>query len=226
MIELLDQIKKLGLNEYEAKAYLTLSRLGVAEISAISNMAGIPRARVYDVLLSLEKKGFVLKKAVKPIQYEVLPIGEVAAGLERKMKKELEYELSELGKLKGLLEKRMAFKEMKGSEGEAVWLVQGRENIYSKIAREMENCRESVLISSSKEGIRRKNDAFMAKLAELKGKGVAVKFEENNNNSRFVVFDNTSIMLFLHPETVNNDEEKAVLINSPYLTNYFKSPEK
>ncbi|MFH1587166.1 MAG: helix-turn-helix domain-containing protein [Candidatus Diapherotrites archaeon] len=223
MIELLDQIKKLGLNEYEAKAYLTLSRLGVAEISAISGMAGIPRARVYDVLLSLEKKGFVLKKAVKPIQYEVLPIGEVAAGLERKMKKELEFELSELGKLRGLLEKRMAFKEMKGSEGEAVWLVQGRGNIYAKIAREMENCRESVLIYSSKEGIRRKNDAFMAKLAELKGKGLEVKMEENDNNQRFVVFDNNSIMLFLHPESVGDDEEKAVLINSPYLTRHFRS---
>jgi len=222
MMDLLDQVKKLGLNEYEAKAYLTLSRLGVAEISSISKIAGIPRARVYDVLLSLEKKGFVLKKAVRPIQYQVLPIGEVAEGLEKKMKKELEYELEELAKLSSFLDKKLAFKEMKGSDGEAVWLVCGRGNIYAKIAKEMENCTKSVLISSSKEGIKRKNDAFVPKLLELKEKGVEVKFSENSKGSRYVIFDDNSIMLFLHPESVDNEDEKAVLINSPYLVNHFQ----
>ena len=45
-----------------------LSR-GVAAASELAELSGVPRSRCYDVLESLEKKGFIIMKIGKPIKY-------------------------------------------------------------------------------------------------------------------------------------------------------------
>ncbi len=81
---MIDKMKALvGLNTYEAKAYLAILRLGSASPLKISTVSGVPRGRIYDVLKSLELKGLVYRsgeayKAVRPkesfsqIAYQVL----------------------------------------------------------------------------------------------------------------------------------------------------------
>jgi HTH-type transcriptional regulator, sugar sensing transcriptional regulator len=50
------------LSSYEAKAYISLFRLGGQSTKQLSSSAGIPLPRVYDTLESLMAKGFVMKK--------------------------------------------------------------------------------------------------------------------------------------------------------------------
>ncbi|MCE4609180.1 MAG: hypothetical protein F7C36_02215 [Desulfurococcales archaeon] len=81
---MIDKMKALlGLNTYEAKAYLAILKLGSASPLRISTVSGVPRGRIYDVLKSLELKGLVYrseeayqavrpKEALSQIAYQVL----------------------------------------------------------------------------------------------------------------------------------------------------------
>lgn len=54
----LKNLDKFGLNSYEAKSYLSLLEKSQLTASEVSRLAGIPRARVYETLENLEKRGF------------------------------------------------------------------------------------------------------------------------------------------------------------------------
>ncbi len=57
---LFDKLQKFGLNLYEAKAYASLLKLGTANAYKVSKESGIPRARIYDVLETLTKRGLAM----------------------------------------------------------------------------------------------------------------------------------------------------------------------
>jgi sugar-specific transcriptional regulator TrmB len=63
------QLKTLGLNKYEARAYLAL--LGHDESSAVevANRASIPRQRIYDVLANLRDWDMVIAKDGRPVRH-------------------------------------------------------------------------------------------------------------------------------------------------------------
>ena len=68
-----DFIKKLknafDLNIYEVKIWTALLSKGVSSAGELSDISNVPRSRSYDILESLEKKGFVIMKLGKPIKY-------------------------------------------------------------------------------------------------------------------------------------------------------------
>lgn len=88
--QLIEQVKLLGLNSYEAKIWTSLLSKGVATSGELSDMAGVPRSRSYDVLESLESKGFVVMKLGKPIKYIAVPPVEVIERLKQRIKQETE----------------------------------------------------------------------------------------------------------------------------------------
>ncbi len=52
-----DQLTRLGLTMYEAKAYLALTRRGSSTAAEVARIAGVPRQRIYDVLAELVERG-------------------------------------------------------------------------------------------------------------------------------------------------------------------------
>ena len=68
--DLINRIKDyFDLNIYETKVWLALLAKGVASAGQIAVMSNVPRSRTYDVLESLEKKGFAIVKLGKPVKY-------------------------------------------------------------------------------------------------------------------------------------------------------------
>jgi sugar-specific transcriptional regulator TrmB len=67
-----DGLVKLGLTEYEARAYVAIVSIGEGGISDISQQSGIPRSRVYDIMERLAAKGFVEVGAMKPLRYRAV----------------------------------------------------------------------------------------------------------------------------------------------------------
>jgi sugar-specific transcriptional regulator TrmB len=63
----LDNLKKLGLSDYEARGYLALMERKSLTATEISAVSGIPRTKVYDVSESLMKKGLA---SLKPGRYK------------------------------------------------------------------------------------------------------------------------------------------------------------
>ena len=68
--ELTSRIKDyFDLNLYETKVWLALLGKGMASVGEVATISRVPRSRVYDVLESLEKKGFAIVKMGKPVKY-------------------------------------------------------------------------------------------------------------------------------------------------------------
>ncbi len=71
--EIMEMLKTIGLNLYERKLYVWLLMKGISTAGELADLSGVPRARVYDVLMSLADKGFVMVQHSKPIRYIAIP---------------------------------------------------------------------------------------------------------------------------------------------------------
>jgi sugar-specific transcriptional regulator TrmB len=75
MENLIQQIQSLGLNQYEAKTYVTLVKIGPTSAYQISKASGVPRARIYEILNGLGQQGFVMKEEInESTVYSPLPV--------------------------------------------------------------------------------------------------------------------------------------------------------
>ncbi|MCS7132516.1 MAG: hypothetical protein N3F65_01670 [Nitrososphaeria archaeon] len=88
----IEALKKLGLTDYEARAYVAVVELGEAEASEVAMRSGVPRTRIYDVLSRLENRGFIQRiRGARPAVYAAI---HPERGLEP-LKNQLIVELSE-----------------------------------------------------------------------------------------------------------------------------------
>lgn len=96
-----DDLDEFDLNSYELKIWRTLLRNGVSTAGELSEQTDVPRSRSYDVLESLEKKGFVVQQIGKPIRYLAIPPEEVLRRVKSKVKDEADDKVDHLDDLKG-----------------------------------------------------------------------------------------------------------------------------
>ncbi|MBI2142052.1 TrmB family transcriptional regulator, partial [Candidatus Woesearchaeota archaeon] len=89
-----------SLNLYEVKIWTALLSRGVSTAGELSDIANVPRSRSYDVLESLEKKGFVVMKFGKPIKYLAIPPSEVVERVKKHMKSETDRKVKRLDEIR------------------------------------------------------------------------------------------------------------------------------
>jgi len=97
-MELLEVLKSFGLSDYEAKALIALLSKGILTAKEVSEISGIPRTSVYDVMDSLVSKGLV-ESFGKPRKFKALSAGDIIAVLSSSVNKNLEYLKRELPKI-------------------------------------------------------------------------------------------------------------------------------
>src|SRR3989338_2129496 len=137
-----DFLKKLkgsfDLNIYEVKIWTALLSKGVSSAGELSDISEVPRSRSYDILESLEKKGFVVMKLGKPIKYIAVEPKEVVERAKKLMWENAGESVKRLDELKGtdvlkeldLLHKQgIEFIEPTDLSG----AIRGRHNIYSHL---------------------------------------------------------------------------------------------
>ena len=90
-----------GLNLYEAKIWTALLSRGVSTAGELADIGNVPRSRAYDILESLEKKGFVLMKLGKPIKYIAVDPKEVVIRVQKLMRENAEDQVKNLDSLRG-----------------------------------------------------------------------------------------------------------------------------
>lgn len=69
MNELITHLKELGLNSYESKVYVSLVKNHPATGYEVSKDSGVPQARAYDTLKTLENRGIVIAQQGRPTTY-------------------------------------------------------------------------------------------------------------------------------------------------------------
>ena len=80
--EFLSRLRKIfGLNLYEVKVWTALLSRGTSTAGELSNISEVPRSRTYDILESLEKKGFIVVDASSATEDQLMDVA-VGAGAE------------------------------------------------------------------------------------------------------------------------------------------------
>src|SRR3989338_11656600 len=97
----LNQLKDFGLNSYESKLWAALLSRGTATAGELSDLANVPRSRTYDVLESLEKKGFLIMKIGKPIKYLAVEPEHVIERVRKRILEDAEVQTQIIRKLEG-----------------------------------------------------------------------------------------------------------------------------
>src|SRR3972149_5304659 len=87
--EFLSKLRRhFGLNLYEVKIWTALLSRGISTAGELSDIANVPRSRSYDILESLENKGFIVMKLGKPIKYIAVPPEEVLERVKKRVDEE------------------------------------------------------------------------------------------------------------------------------------------
>jgi len=191
--DFLMKLKDFGLNSYESKLWTALLSRGVSTAGELSDIANVPRSRSYDVLESLEKKGFIIMKVGKPIKYIAVQPEEVIERIKKKIEEDTVYKknLLEDIKLSGVLtELNFLFKngvkmvepnELSGS-------LKGRQNSYNHLDLLMKEAKENVFLMTTANGLERKHKSLKKTLKKLSERGVKIKIATpiEKNSSKLV----------------------------------------
>jgi HTH-type transcriptional regulator, sugar sensing transcriptional regulator len=244
--EFLSRLRKIfDLNLYEVKVWTSLLSRGVSTAGELSNISDVPRSRTYDILESLEKKGFIVMKLGKPIKFIALKPEEV---IER-VKKNLVVEANEKAKRLDEIKSNDVLTELSNLYTNGVKFVEpadlsgsikGRQNIYNHLDMMVKNAKKNVVIVTTAEGLNRKMESLAPAIEKAKKRGVNVKIAAvitqdnikiaremskhaevralNKDHGRFVVVDNDQMMfMLLDDKSVHPNYDVGVWLSSDFF---------
>ena len=131
MADLVEKLKEIGFNSYEAKVYIALLKKFPATGYEVSKLANIPQSRTYDTLKVLEEKNIVATSNTKPVSYTPVKPKQLISSYEKKMSKTLNY-----------LEKHLP--EVKDNYNEPIITINGKQNIQNKILEVIKNAKKEI----------------------------------------------------------------------------------
>lgn len=245
--ELVKRIKEyFNLNIYETKVWLALLSKGVASAGEIAEISGVPRSRTYDVLESLEKRGFAITKIGKPVKYISVKPTEVIEKIKSKAMVEAQEKVKSLSTLKTTQE-YIELEQLHNSgispikSSEIAGSLRGRSNVLSRVRELLETAKKEVLICTSVLDFEDKSRVLAPALEKLnkgnvkvrvvlsgdaeKVKKINAKFNLKakpiNSTARVFMADKKEVMFMVTPETA--EEEIGVWLDSPFFTDSLSS---
>ncbi len=244
--EFLSRLRKIfDLNLYEVKVWTALLSRGTSTAGELSSISDVPRSRTYDILESLEKKGFIIMKLGKPIKFVALKPEEVVERVKKnlvKYAKERTERLENLrndevlGELNELFTKGIKFVEPSDLSGS----LRGRQNLYNHMDMMLRSAEKTITIVTTRDGLNRKMEALMPTLDKCKKRGVKIRIAAPVDNSnikiarefkkvadvkdvdglkaRFVIIDSNQLMfMLLDDEKFHPNYDVGIWVNTEFF---------
>ena len=234
------------INIYEVKVWVALLSKGVATAGELYELSNVPRSRSYDVLESLEKRGFVIMKLGRPVRYLAVKPSEILERVKKDIKNKADEEVKSLVEV----EHSDAFKELvllfsngikNIDPAQISGILRGRNNIYLNVSNLISKAKKEIIIATTATGLERKSERLLAVLKNAKIRGIKIKFaapfneeifkklssiaeiKDINLNTRFVLVDSKDlIFLTTSEEEVHEKLELALWVNSEFFVGSFK----
>ena len=133
-------LQEFSLTDYEIRSYTSLLEIGPATASELSEASGVPYSKIYEVLGSLEKKGWIESEHGRPSKYYPKPPSvamEIARSERENALKNSETQVLE--ELQPLYEKKGV------RERPDIWIVRGNFNVLAKIKETAEHVQKEIL---------------------------------------------------------------------------------
>ena len=244
--EFLSRLRKIfDLNLYEVRVWTALLSRGVSTAGELSNISDVPRSRTYDILESLEKKGFIVMKLGKPIRFVALKPEEVVERVKKNLVVDAQNKSKRLEQLKG----DEVLQELSGLFTEGVKYIEpselsgslrGRQNMYNHLVMMIREAENTITIVTTAEGLNRKIEALMPSFEKAKKRGVKIRIAAPINaanvkiakeisrvaevrsvdgfKARFTIIDSEEIMfMLLDDEKVHPNYDIGVWINTEFF---------
>ena len=244
--EFLSRLRKIfDLNLYEVKVWASLLSRGVSTAGELSSISDVPRSRTYDILESLEKKGFIVMKLGKPIKFVALKPEEVVERVKKNLVRDAQEKSKRLEKLKdedilreltGLFSEGSKFVE----PGDLSGSLKGRQNVYNHLDMLIRQAEKTVTIVTTAPGLNRKLEALMPSIDKARKRGVKIRIaapiDESNRKiakdlarvaevrdteglrARFAVIDSEELMfMVLDDDKVHPNYDVALWLSAEFF---------
>ena len=245
--EFLSQLRRaFNLNLYEVKLWTALLARGVSTAGELSDMANVPRSRTYDVLESLERKGFVVIQPDKPIKYIAISPRDVLDRVRKRVEVEatrrtdtlIKLDTSEIiTELHQLYEQGIEPMNTTDFSG----TLKGRHNIYDHLAMLIKESQTSINLVTSADGFIRKIRSLRPVMEKAHARGVKIRIAAPLNDStrefvdkisdiaevknisdldaRFCAIDNKQLVFMLLKDTETHPTyDLAMWVSTPFFT--------
>jgi sugar-specific transcriptional regulator TrmB len=244
--EFLSRLRKIfDLNLYEVKVWAALLSRGTSTAGELSSISDVPRSRTYDILESLEKKGFILMKLGKPIKFVALKPEEVVERVKKNLVKYAKERTERLENLKNdevleelnsLFTKGIKFVEPSDLSGS----LRGRQNLYNHMDMMLRGAEKTITIVTTREGLNRKLEAIMPTLDKCKKRGVKIRVaapvdasnikiarefkkigevrDLDKMKARFLIIDSNQLMfMLLDDEKFHPNYDVGIWVNTEFF---------
>ena len=236
-----------ALNLYEAKIWTALLSRGVSTAGELADIGNVPRSRAYDILESLEKKGFVVMKLGKPIKYIAVDPKEVIIRTQRLMRDNAEEHVKRLDELRGTeVTKELDLLHKQGIEfiepTDLAGAIRSRHNIYSHVDQMVRGAEKSVVLMTTSRGLAKKAEILRPVFEKLRKKGVKIRVAAQINkenigiakdlskvaevkhvdkiSARFCLVDGKELtFMVMNDDNVHPSYDVGVWVNAPYFAN-------
>ncbi|MBU0979358.1 MAG: hypothetical protein KJ709_01005 [Nanoarchaeota archaeon] len=248
--DFINRLKQFGLNSYEAKIWTALLSRGVATAGELSDISNVPRSRSYDILESLEKKGFIIMKLGKPIKYIAVEPAEVLERVKKRVMQDAEQSHGTLEKLKGSeIVKELTVLHNKGVDlidpADLSGSVKGRNNVLNQLETMIKGAKQSIVLLTTEEGLQRKAKHLKNHLNKARKRGVKIKIGApitkksegaakimsvigemrhiEDVKARMMLIDDEQLAFMIADDSVEPDFDAGIWVQSPYFTSAVKT---
>jgi len=235
--ETIKKIKSFGLNTYEVKIWTALLSRGVSTAGELSDIANVPRSRSYDVLESLEKKGFVVMKLDKPIKYLAVPPKEAVEKVKKGIEKRTEEHISKITNqtFNSLINNLQDMYEGAAQQPDnVVAILKGNNNIQKHLEFLYKNAKKEIIVVTEKET---ENHLELLDNTTQKTKNIDItlftnnktteqkrntKPKTNNFNSRLCIVDDNVVLFPLSEKDIHPDYDLGIWAKNEQMAGFFK----
>lgn len=245
--ELVKKIKDyFDLNVYETKVWLALISKGIASAGEVASISGVPRSRAYDVLETLEKRGFAIVKLGKPVKYIGVKPKIILEKLKKNAVKDAEEKINVLSKIKDT-EEFASLEDLYNNSSAPVKRetisasLKGKANISNQLREILQNAEKEVIICTDVEDINSKLKIFAQTFERLKNNKIKVKVALNGDEkaikqlseklgiklkkiniiAKFFIVDKKEILFYVSKKDSENEDEIAIWLNSQFFAEAF-----
>lgn len=240
--ELISRIKDyFDLNLYETKVWLALLSKGIASVGEVASISRVPRSRTYDVLESIEKKGFAIIRMGKPVKYLGVKPQIILERIKGDIRKKAEEKVNDLSKIRESEEfmkldelYRQGINPVKREDISAS--LRGKSNISNFLKEIIKNTKKEIIICSNASEIKSKAKIFSQTIETLKKSNVkikialsgdektikeleetfSVKIKRTEIDAKFFIIDRNEVLFYISKRDNENDDI-AVWLNSDFF---------
>ena len=227
------------LNIYEVKIWTALLSRGIASAGELADISGVPRSRCYDVLESLEKKGFIIMNVGKPIKYLSVSPQIILERVKDEIKSESDNVTSQIENIKETEE----FRELELLHKSGIQHVDigsiskslvGRTAINRHIKDVVSKAKLKVTVVATQQHVERMAKIMKSFANSFDKKGIKIRLcapysknaskklpnaehKEFNPNSSFINVDNREMIFMVSNDVAVPEYEVAIWILSPFF---------